>query len=307
MKILIIGGTRFLGIHIAEDLCRRGHHVELVHRGTRPSPECASKVYTCDVKDRQAFSEFLKGGQWDVVIDTIMTDADLEFAIPLLDGKIQQFIHTGSAGVYGGVNRIPARECEALVEHDATYQFNGKLREDNVLMKAFNETGFPATSMRASCIYGLGDVPLDGWGGRSVYFFELLRDGAEIPIAGWGNYLLHAGHVHDLGRSFGDAVENPISIGRIYNIAGPFAMTVNEYIKEIAEAMGVTATIKHVEPDYILKTYSEHTKQRGLDILCQHMCVDLRAAKNDLNWSPAISFTDGIAENIEWMRAEKMI
>lgn len=307
MKILIIGGSRFLGVHIAEDLCRRGHHVEILNRGSRPAPDCASRVYTCDVKDRQAFSDLLKADQWDVVIDTIMTDADLEFAVPLLDQRVKHFIHTGSAGVYGGVNRIPARECEPLVEHDATYQFNGKLREDNVLMNAFNATGFPATSLRASCIYGPGDVPLDGWGGRSVIFFELLRDGAEIPIAGWGNYLLHTGHVHDLGRSFGDAIENPESIGRIYNIAGPFAMTVNEYVKEIAEVMGVTAKIKHVEPDYILKTYSEHTKQRGLDILFQHMCCDIRAAKDDLNWSPIIDFKEGIAENLEWMRAEGMI
>jgi nucleoside-diphosphate-sugar epimerase len=307
MKVLIVGGTRFLGIHIAEDLCRRGHVVELLNRATRPTPDCASRLYTCDVKDRPAFSAILKEGQWDVVIDTIMSDADLEFAVPLLDKRIQQFLHTGSVGVYGGVNRIPARECENLVEHDATYQFNGKLREDNVLMNAFNDTGFPATSLRASCIYGPGDVPLDGWGGRSVYFFELLRDGAEIPIAGWGNYLLHAGHVHDLGRAFGDAMENPISIGRIYNIAGPFAMTVNEYVKDIAEAMGVAANIKHVDPDHILKTYSKHTKKRGLDILCQHMCCDTRRAKDDLNWSPAISFKDGIAENLDWMSTQGMI
>jgi nucleoside-diphosphate-sugar epimerase len=307
MKILIIGGSRFLGIHIAEDLCGRGHEVELLNRGTRPAPECASRVYTCDVKDRDVFSNLLNGGQWDVVIDTIMTDADLEFAVPLLDKRIQHFIHTGSAGVYGGVNRIPARECEPLVEHDATYQFNGKLREDNVLMNAFRATGFPATSLRASCIYGPGDVPLDGWGGRSVFFFQLLRDGAEIPIAGWGNYLLHAGHVHDLGRAFGDAIENPKSIGRIYNIAGPFAMTVNEYVKEIAEAIGLPANIKHVEPDHILETYSEHTRQRGLDILCQHMCCDLRASRDDLGWSPVIPFKDGIAENLDWMKAEKMI
>ena len=238
MKILIIGGTRFLGLHIAEDLCKRGHDVELLNRGSRPAPECVAHSHVCDVRDRQAFSEFLASVSYDVVIDTIMMPADLAFAIPLLDRKIKHFIHTGSLGVYGGVNHIPASESEVLVEHEESYNFSDKLREDNVLMDAFTATGFPATSLRASCIYGPGDVPLDGWGGRSVHFFERLRDGAEIPIAGWGNYLLHTGHVHDLGRAFGDAVAHPESIGRIYNIAGPYAMTVKDYIEEIARAMG---------------------------------------------------------------------
>jgi nucleoside-diphosphate-sugar epimerase len=259
------------------------------------------------VRDRQAFSEFLASVSYDVVIDTIMMPADLAFAIPLLDRKIKHFIHTGSLGVYGGVNHIPASESEVLVEHEESYNFSDKLREDNVLMDAFTATGFPATSLRASCIYGPGDVPLDGWGGRSVHFFERLRDGAEIPIAGWGNYLLHTGHVHDLGRAFGDAVAHPESIGRIYNIAGPYAMTVKDYIEEIARAMGVTANIKYVEPAHLLSTCSEHTSQRGLDILCQHMCCDISRAKNELNWAPAISFSDGIAENLDWMRTQKMI
>ena len=99
MKILLIGGTRFLGRYIVKDLALRGHDIVLANRGSTPPPEGAAKTLECDKNDREAFRQVLTAERWDAVIDTILQDTDLTYAIDILQGQIGHFIHTGSIGV----------------------------------------------------------------------------------------------------------------------------------------------------------------------------------------------------------------
>ncbi|KAB2905763.1 MAG: epimerase [Anaerolineae bacterium] len=68
MRILIIGGTRFVGRHMAEAALKRGHELTLFHRGkTNPGlfPE-AEHLHG----DRDGYLDALRSRSWDVVIDT---------------------------------------------------------------------------------------------------------------------------------------------------------------------------------------------------------------------------------------------
>jgi len=307
MKILLIGGSRFLGIHIVSDLAARGHEVVVLNRGTRPTHKAAARAIKCDKNDRAAFARALNSEQWDAVIDTILSDEDLLFLIEQLNGKIGHFVHTGSIGVYGLASQIPATENIPLFEHDADFNFNSKLRQDQVLMRAHLEKGFPATSLRMSNIYGAGDIPLDGWGGRSAEFFRKLRDGETIPLAEGGSALLHPGHVADLARSFRRALEQPRSIGQIYNIAGPHALMMRDYVRLIARIMGVEAKLEFTTQQNILERFPQHTNARGLSFACQHMCCDIAKARRELAWQPVIRLDVGLAGNVAWMRSEKII
>jgi 2'-hydroxyisoflavone reductase len=66
MKILILGGTHFLGIHLTEELVHRGHEVTLFNRGTRSVDFPVQQLKG----DRDGNLEALRGGHWDAVIDT---------------------------------------------------------------------------------------------------------------------------------------------------------------------------------------------------------------------------------------------
>ena len=307
MNILMIGGTRFLGSRIVSHLAAQGHQIVLLNRGTRPPHKAATRAIKCDKNDRAAFARALNAQQWDAVIDTILSDEDLLFVIDQLNGKIGHFLHTGSIGVYGLASQIPATENIPLFEHQADFQFNGKLRQDQVLMRAHLEKGFPATSLRMSNIYGAGDIPLDGWGGRSPEFFRKLRDGETIPLAQGGSALLHPGHVADLARSFGQALKQPRSLGQIYNIAGPHALMTRDYVRLIARAIGVEAKLVFTSQQDIIERLPQHVNPRGLSFACQHMCCDITKASRQLAWRPAIRLDVGLAENIAWMRSEKII
>jgi len=304
MKILVIGGTRFLGRHIVSDLARRGHEVVVANRGRgRPHPQ-ATRAIPCDKNDREVFGRVLRQEPWDAVLDTILDDADLKFAVEALKGRVGHFIHTGSIGVYAPPRLIPSRESDPLAEHDAVFNFNTKLRQEHVLQRAHLEHRFPATTLRMSMIYGAGDIPLDGWGGRRKEFFHMLRDGATIPLPHAGLALLHPGDVSDLARAFGEALEQPRSIGQAYNIAGSRALAMRDYVAALAAVMGVAPRLEFTTPEEILRRFPQWTTERGLLLSCEHMCCDIAKAERDLGWKPVAPLEVGFAENIAWMRQE---
>src|SRR5215212_3708695 len=68
MKLLIVGGTHFLGRHVAEAALARGHQVTLFHRG-RGGPEPFAEAEHVH-GDRDGELGLLKGRRWDAVVDT---------------------------------------------------------------------------------------------------------------------------------------------------------------------------------------------------------------------------------------------
>ncbi|MCK5843581.1 MAG: NAD-dependent epimerase/dehydratase family protein [Victivallales bacterium] len=306
-KVLIIGGTRFLGLAIAEPFILKGYEVYEMNRGTRAPTPGVTKQIVCDKSDRSAFAETLKRHYWDIVIDTILTDEDLRFVIDTLGGNVGHFIHTGSLGVYGEAAQIPTLESLPLSEYegDEYVVFNYKIKQDQVLARAFQENAFPATILRMSYIYGAGDVPLDGWGGRQCCFFARLAKGETIPLPNDGRALLHPGHVKDLGRSFINAAERPeTSIGQIYNVAGASALMLKNYVAIIADILGAPPNFEYAPIKDIVASFPDETNERGMKFVSQHMCASIEKAARDLDWRPEIPLRAGLRENIEWMNHE---
>lgn len=309
MKVLIIGGPKFLGYHIIKDLLKRGHRITVLNRGNHEPLEGVECNIKCDIHDRKKLKTILQKEKWDAVIDTILQKDDLEFIIPLLNGRIGHFIHTGSFGVYTqpGIRSIPSVESEPILEHNATYSFKYKVEQEQVLQKAFYESAFPATTLRMSYIYGPNNIPLDCWGGRQIEFFEMVQNGKTIPIPHHGLPLLHPGHVNDLARAFGNALEHPASIGQNYNIGGTSALTILDYLKIIAEILNVKLKYEFWTSEAILNEYPDYTNERGLLFLCEHMCGNISKAKSELDWYPKIPLKVGLKESVEDLKKQNRI
>lgn len=311
-KLLIIGGTRFLGITIAEAFIKKGgYELHIMNRGTKQMPECAIGQIMCDKSDRAEFAKVLKRG-WDIVIDTILNDEDLRFVVETIGSDVGHFIHTGSIGVYGAAQRIPALESDPLCEcHDDAGMdivFDYKIRQDKVLLQAFQEKRFPCTIMRESYICGPGDIPLDGWGGRNIEFFKMLRDKKKIFLPTDGRALLHPGDVRDLGRAFLHAAARPgISIGQVYNVCGDHALMMRDYVRLLAEIMGVKADLEFVPFGEVVSKYGSLINEFGMRFAGQHMCASIEKIVRDLDWHPEIPLKVGLRENIEWMKVKKLL
>ena len=100
MKILVLGGTRFFGIHMVNALIESGHDVTIATRGISKDP-FGDKVkrLTLDRKDPDSMKQTLKDTHFDVVIDKIAyCSNDIKYALDAID--CDKYIHMSSTTVY---------------------------------------------------------------------------------------------------------------------------------------------------------------------------------------------------------------
>ena len=103
MKVLIIGGNRFFGRHLATECLRAGDQVTLLNRGNIPDNLIGRpQRLKVDRSDLDAMSNALKGKTWDIVFDPVCCDArHAKEAVKLFRGSVGRYVYTSSISVYG--------------------------------------------------------------------------------------------------------------------------------------------------------------------------------------------------------------
>jgi 2'-hydroxyisoflavone reductase len=100
VKLLIIGGTRFLGRHLAAAALTAGHELTLLHRG-RSNPGLFPEARHVLVPDRKGDLSALTGGPWDAVIDTCAyVPRDVAVLADALAGRTARYLLVSSISVY---------------------------------------------------------------------------------------------------------------------------------------------------------------------------------------------------------------
>lgn len=100
MKILVIGGTRFFGIHMINELLAKGHNVTIATKG-KVSDEYGDRVkrITIERTNETSMKNALSGRHYDVVIDKIAyCSNDIKYAMEAVD--CDKYIHMSSTSVY---------------------------------------------------------------------------------------------------------------------------------------------------------------------------------------------------------------
>src|SRR6185369_570338 len=104
MKLLIIGGTRFVGRHLVAAALSRGHEVTLFNRGNSPMFARPAGVDVI-VGDRNTDLDRLQGRQWDAVVDTCgYLPSSVKAAAELLFGAVDRYVFISSQSAYADVS-----------------------------------------------------------------------------------------------------------------------------------------------------------------------------------------------------------
>jgi nucleoside-diphosphate-sugar epimerase len=206
MRILILGGTRFIGPHVVRAL--RGHDVTVLHR-----TDCgdASHIHA----DRSAAS-----GAWDAVIDMIAMSEEDTKAWRSLGGPL---VVISSADVYRQYDRVLGRDHSAGDEtplaEDAPLRKNlfpyGGTYEKILVERAARERG--ATILRLPAVYGPGDARLREWINATVPMTTLQR-----------TWRWTRGYVENVAGAIALAALHPN--GRTYNVGEPDAPAEEEWV-----------------------------------------------------------------------------
>jgi len=304
MKVLVIGGTRFIGPHVVRKLREAGHQVLALNRGksATPLPPDVPRI-TCDKNDRDRFRAALLDAAPDAVIDTCLQAADLEVACEALAGRIRQFIHTGSTGVYTPMRRIPAREEDAIrIVPGIT--FEDKWAQDQVLLRWREDRGFPATIIRPTNVFGPGAVPLDLWGSRTPAFFQRVADGRPVTLPNDGRALIQPVDVEDLASAYVLVLAAGKGIGQVYNISRWQALTHTEYLGVIVDLLRSRSPVEYLPMEELIRLHPDAVNAAALRFHCEHMFADIGKAHRELGYDPQVTVEEGMRRSLRWMVKE---
>jgi len=177
MKILVIGGTYFLGKAFVE-LAYRENEVTLYNRGNRPLATDAVKSYIGDRHDISALQRV--EGEYDVVVDFCAYEAgDIRLVAEQLTGRFKQYVFISTCDVYRkGTGELLTEESpledRAFPGPEGAY-ISGKTALERELVLCAKEYGFAYTSIRPAFIYGE-----DNYAPREGIYFQWIEKAGQI-------------------------------------------------------------------------------------------------------------------------------
>lgn len=236
MRILVIGGTAFIGKLLVPQLVKAGHDVTILHRKSKHPFGKKVKNLLADRNNPDQLKKALAGQQFDVVYDNVYdwergtTAAHVEATVKLVSDRLRRYIFMSSVAAYGdGLNH---HEADALApdDHPDPYVRN-KAMSERLLFRLYHRHKLPVVTLRPPFIYGPGNPFY-----REQYFWDRMRDGRKIILPGDGRRLMQFIYVKDLVWTMMRVLDDPGAVGQAFNVANPRPVTQEELLELLAKA-----------------------------------------------------------------------
>ena len=304
LKLLILGGSGFIGPHMVRQALDRGHEVSIFNRG-KTNPHLFPDIEKL-VGDRGGDLEALKGRQWDVVIDNSgYIPRHVRNSAQLLKDSAEHYLFTSTGGVYAAV--YDGNWPEGYTDEDAPLsvlpepesedigEYYGQLK---VVCEQEVQQAFPEryTITRPGLIVGPGDST-----DRFTYYPARVSQGGEMMAFGTPKDPVQYIDARDLAKFCLLCVENRQV--DIYNSIGPEQVfTIGQMLNQIKAAIGASTRFTWVPAAFLAESeismgsvmpwISPESEISGLVRLSSE-----RAFKNGLTFRP---FAETASDTLEW-------
>ncbi len=242
VKVLVIGGTGFMGRRLVRNLLAAGADVTIATRGISDNPfgESVRKIVLDRFDEKSLYSSIKKDEYYDLVYDQIgFGPDDIKLTLSVLDGKVGRYIYTSSLAVYPQPGRDMTEDVFSPLSHEIKEGGMGNLGYPEGKRSAeaylFKNASFPVAVARFPIVVGYGDVS-----GRLQFHCDSIMEGREIVIpspCGKMNFIW----VEDAGRFLAwlglNGKEGP------YNPASPEQIDAREIVRKLASVLGREANI----------------------------------------------------------------
>ena len=297
MRVLVVGGTEFISLHLVQALQRDGHRVAVLNRGRQPErlPTGVERL-VADRKDPAALRTVLGGQRFDGVVDVTYAPTTGEDVTALLDAPAAtgHVLFVSTARVYDHARPIPYDEETPRNLYWGEYAKN-KIAGEDVLFARHRERGLPITIVRPTHVYG----PLNTRN-NETFFFDRLARGRPVLEPDAGGWLRQFGHVEDLADAMAAMLGNPAAFGRAYNVMGEESITQVGFVETIAEVMQRPVTLVPA-PTPVGGKSAPFGQNLVYDCHAVHTTTRVRA---ELGLRPRYTLGAGLAQTLAWYRRE---
>jgi len=297
MKLLVLGGTGYVGRRVTELFAAAGNEVTVVSRGQKqPALRGQVEHLQLDRKDHERFEATMRARRFDVVVDNIAYQHDDALsALRAFRGRAAQYLFTSSVAVYSRRHTLrPLLEDDAdlsteLDPAQAEGGFHPSLGLSYAIGKRAVEREFqkngadlPWTSLRAPIVVGPDDRTLRVW-----WFVQRIQDSGPLLVPDWGyGRIFQLVTADALAAAFAACAGNPTAFCKAYNIAQPELLTAESWIGGLAEALGMAAESVRIPEDLLppagLGSYAMPIVGRPFG----HVLLDTSAARRDFDFAP---------------------
>lgn len=251
MKILIIGGTRFLGRHLVDSALARGHEVTLFNRG-KSNPDLFLNIETI-LGDREHDMEKLAQGgrEWDAVIDTSgYVPRIVRLSAQSLERNVGRYVFISSISVYAGFSKTGIDENDPVgkIEDESVEEITG---ESYGPLKALCEKAVQeiyknrALIIRPGLIVGPND-PTD----RFTYWPVRVARGGDVLAPQKPQVPIQIIDVRDLAEFIVKLIEENAT--GVYNATGPdYELTLGRLLEASKQVSNSDATFKWATVEFL--------------------------------------------------------
>jgi len=295
MRVLVIGGTLFVGRHIVETLLAHGHSVAVLNRGQTPDALAPEVVrLRADRHQHDQVRAAVDGHRFDAVVDCIGYEADdVRATIELFRGQIWRYVFISSTSVYRPGTVFPIDEWAPLQEGSRWRYAQQKVEIEASLAEAGRAFGFPWVSLRPAYIYG----PYNSNPMAEFALFARVEAGRPVLVPGDGSFVIHHTHGRDLAEATLVALTNDRAIGNCYNVMGAYAQTGDRLVRAAAAAAGREAEIVHVPV-----RNNEEARRFFFFQPRPTQIYSIERARRELGWQPAFDIDAGLRDSYRWYR-----
>src|SRR5229473_2768232 len=285
VRIVVLGGTRFIGRAIVEELVQAGHDVLVVHRGNLEPDDMPSVSHLhCDRSELTAHSQELAAFEPDAAIDCrALTRADAETALAALPAGIRLAV-ISSVDVYrafGAVlhgretDPVPLDEDSPVRSERYPYRGTSPDREDYDKLDV-EDVYLPrgGTSLRLPMVYGEHDYQL-----REEYLLRRVRAGRRRIPFGARMWLTCRAYVRDVARGARLALESTAAEGLALNLCEDRTFSMTMWSRMILDAAGSDAELVRLADSAL----PEDLRPTGT--MTQHIAATARRARTLLGWT----------------------
>lgn len=320
MKILLIGGTGFIGHNVLEQLVDAGHRVAVFHRGVtqRTLPDGVFEIKGDRnqlASQRREFSDFAP----EVAVDFALSSAyQAEALMQALSGIASRVVAISSMDVYracavshrseeGELQKLPLTEDselrsrrlyppEALAAMKTIFN-SGWITDDYdkipVEKTILSNSNVAGTVLRLPMVYGPGDAAH-----RLAPLVKRMLDGRRKiilpqPRAEWRG---PKGYVEDVAHAIVLAATSNVARGRVYNIAEADALTELEWAQLVAAEMNWDGEFVILPAERVPRHLSDPAN------FAQHWVASSARIRKELGYGETISRKEAIHRTAAWER-----